>query len=427
MADRLVIVDGVRTPFSKMGTDLARLGAADLARAAISDLMTRSGFDPEAIDEVILGCVGQPVDAMNIARVAALRAGLPERIPAVTVHRNCASGMESITQAYEKACAGRGEVFVVGGTESMSNYPLLYSESAKAKFMRLARARSFGQRLATLLSFRLSDFSPIIGLKEGLTDSACGLNMGQTAELIGREAHVTREEADAFALRSHQRALAARERLAEEICPVFVPPKFDRAVEHDNGPRENQSLEALAKLRPVFERDTGTVTAGNASQVTDGAVALLVMTESRAAREGLAPLGVLTHYAYAGLDPKRMGLGPVYAIDRAEKSGAPGLHEADIVELNEAFAAQVLACQRALASDDFCRRELGRDGAIGAIPDEKLNVNGGAIALGHPVGASGARLVLTALRELRRRGGRRALATLCVGGGQGAALWLEAA
>ncbi len=427
MSERLVIVDGVRTPFCRMDTDLARLGAADLARIAIADLLTRTGFDPEAIDEVILGCVGQPVDAMNVARIAALRAGIPERIPAVTVHRNCASGMESITQAHEKACAGRGEVFVVGGTESMSNYPLLYRESARGKFMRLARAKTLGQRLGILLSFRPADFSPVIGLKEGLKDSACGLNMGQTAELVGREAGVGREEMDAFALRSHQRAIAARERLAEEICRVFAPPKLDRVIDRDNGPRENQSLEALARLRPVFERGTGTVTAGNASQITDGAVALLVMTESRAAREGLSPLGILTHYACAGLDPKRMGLGPVYAIDRAERLGAPPLAEADVVELNEAFAAQVLACQRALDSADFCRRELGRDAPIGAIPDEKLNVNGGAIALGHPVGASGARLVLTALRELRRRGGRRALATLCVGGGQGAALWLEAA
>lgn len=427
MRERLVIVDGVRTPFSKMSTDFARLGAADLGKIAMQAVLTKTGIDPKAIDEVIFGCVGQPVDAMNIARVAALRAGLPESTPAVSVHRNCASGMEAITQAHEKAMAGVGEIFLVGGTESMSGYPLLYNEAAKKKYMNLARAKSAGERVATMLSFRFSDFSPIIGLKEGLTDSSCGLNMGETAELVGREAALTREDMDAFALRSHQRAVAAKERFADEICPVYVPPKFERAVDQDNGPREQQTMQALAKLKPVFERRTGAVTAGNASQVTDGAVALIVMTESRAAREGVKPLGLLTHYAYAGCDPKRMGMGPVYAIDRASKRGAPRLDDADIVEINEAFAAQTLAVLRAMRSGELCRQMLGRSEPLGEIPDAKLNVNGGAIALGHPVGASGARLVLTALYELRRRGARRALTSLCVGGGQGAALWLEAA
>lgn len=427
MSERLVIVDGVRTPFTKMGTDLARVGAADLAQVVMQAVLTRTGVDPAAVDHVVFGCVGQPVDAMNVARVAALRAGIPERVPAVTVHRNCASGMEAITQAHEKACAGRGEVFLVGGTESMSGYPLIYNESAKKKFMGLAGAKTAGARVATLLSFRFGDFSPIIGLKEGLTDSACGLNMGETAELVGREAHLDREEMDRFALASHQKAAAGREHLAEEIVPVYLPPKYERWADRDNGVREKQSMEALAKLRPVFERKTGAVTAGNASQVTDGAVALLVMTESRAVREGVTPLGVLERYAYSGCDPKRMGLGPVYAIARAQQEGAPRLDEADVVEINEAFAAQVLAVLAAMRDPKFCREELGLDDTLGEIPDDRLNPNGGAIALGHPVGASGARLVLTALKELRRRNGKRALASLCVGGGQGAALWLEAA
>lgn len=428
MSERLVIVDGVRTPFTRMGSSLARVGADELGQIAMKAVLGRTGIDPGIIDEVIFGCVGQPVDAMNIARVSALRAGIPDRIPAVSVHRNCASGMESMTQAYEKMCAGVGEVFLVGGTESMSGYPLIYNEKAKAKFMKMGRAKSAGDRVATLLSFRFSDLmNPVIGLKEGLTDSACGLNMGETAELVGREAGLTREDMDRFAMHSHHKAIAARERLAEEIVPVYVPPKFEKVVEQDDGPRENQSMEALAKLKTVFERKTGAVTAGNASQVTDGAVALIVMTETRAAQEGLEPLGILTGYAYAGCDPRRMGLGPVYAMARAEEKGLPHHSEAEIVELNEAFAAQVLACQKHLDDPDFNRDQLGRSAPIGAIPEDKLNVNGGAIALGHPVGASGARLVLTALKELKRRGGRRALATLCVGGGQGAAIWLEAA
>ncbi len=426
MTERLVIVDGVRTPFSKLGTDLAPLGAEDLGRVAVQALLTRTGLDPALVDEVIIGCVGQPADAANVGRVIALRAGVPEHVPAITVHRNCASGMEALTQAYEKMAAGRGEVFIVGGAESMTNVPLLYNDGAVKKYAALARAKSVGQRVGALASFRPRDFSPVIGLAVGLHDQVSDLNMGQTAELIGREAGVTREMQDAFALESHRRALAARERLAEEIAPVYLEAK-GTVVREDNGPRPDGTPEKLRKLKPVFEKGTGTVTAGNASQITDGAVALLVMSESRAARLGVNPLGVLTGYAYAGNDPARMGLGPVYAIARAERALGLGLPDADLVEMNEAFAAQVLACVAAAGSGEFARARLSRDEALGVIDPERLNVNGGAIALGHPVGATGARLVLTSLKELRRRGGRRALATLCVGGGQGAALWLEAA
>ncbi|RMG49010.1 MAG: thiolase family protein [Acidobacteria bacterium] len=421
---RLAIVDGVRTPFTRFGTDLAALTAVDLGRIAVSALLARTGLDPAAIDEVILGCVGQPADAANIARVVALQAGIPRHVPAVTVHRNCASGMESITQAYERMVSGSGEVFVVGGTESMSQIPLLYRPSAVRKFTRLQRAKTFGQRLSALLSFRPSDFSPLVGLQLGLTDPVSGLNMGQTAEVLAREWRISREEQDRFSLRSHLRAAAARKKLAEEICPVHLPPKFDKVVDRDNGVREGQTLEALAKLKPVFDRRYGTVTAGNSSQITDGAVALLVMSERRAAELGYEPLGFLTGYAYSGCDPKRMGLGPVHAIAKAERRLGLTPADADVIEINEAFAAQVLAVLKALESAEYARK-LGRDEPFGPIDEEKLNVNGGAVALGHPVGSSGARLVLTALKELQRRGGRRALATLCVGGGQGAALWLE--
>src|SRR5947207_3289811 len=312
--ERLVIVDGVRTPFCKMGTELAHLGADELGRIAVNALLTRTGLDPERIDEVIFGCVGQPVDAANVARVIALRAGIPERVPAITVHRNCASGCEALTQAYEKMAAGRGSVFVVGGAESMSQIPLLFKQAAAAKFGALSKAKTFGEKLRALASFRPSDFQPRVGLQLGLTDPVCGLNMGETAEVLAREFGVTRGEQDEFALESHRRALAARERVVEEICPVYLN---SGVHDHDNGPRPNQTLEALARLKPVFDRKTGTVTAGNASQITDGAVALLVMSESKANELGFASLGYLAGYSYAGCDPARMGLGPVFAIAKA--------------------------------------------------------------------------------------------------------------
>jgi acetyl-CoA C-acetyltransferase/acetyl-CoA acyltransferase len=421
---RLVVIDGVRTPFSKIGTDLARLGPEELGRVAVNALLTKTGLNPALVDEVIFGCVGQPADAANVARVIALRAGIPEQVPAFTVHRNCASGFEAITQAYEKMVAGRGDVFVVGGTESMSQVPLLYSHQAAAKFARLARAKSPFQTVGAMLSFRLRDFKPRVGLQLGLTDPVCGLNMGETAEVLAREYGIAREKQDAFALESHARAVAAHEKLAEELCPVYSPPA-KRVVIADNGPRKGQSIEALAKLRPVFDRKNGTVTAGNSSQITDGAAALLVMSEMKAAELGFSPLGAMTGYSYAGCDPQRMGLGPVFAIAEAERRLGLTLEHADLIEINEAFAAQVLACLRALKSDEFAQKHLKRERLVGKVPKEVLNVNGGAIALGHPVGSTGVRLILTSLKELHRRDGKRALVSLCVGGGQGGAIWLE--
>jgi acetyl-CoA C-acetyltransferase/acetyl-CoA acyltransferase len=424
---RLVIVDGVRTPFCKAGTTLAHSGPDELGRVAVNALMTRTGLDPALVDEVIFGCVSQPADAANVARVIALRAGIPERVPAMTVHRNCASGCEALTQAAEKINAGRGSIFIVGGTESMSQVPLLFKQSTAEKFGRLARAKTFGQKVQTLASFRPSDFKPRIGLQLGLTDPVCGLNMGETAEVLAREFGISRETQDAFALESHRRAAAAAARLAEEICPIYVNGHQPAAaILQDNGPRANQSTEALAKLKPVFDRRTGTVTAGNASQITDGAVALLVMSEEKASKLGLNPLGVLVGYSYAGCDPTRMGLGPVFAMARLEEETGIGLPSADLVEINEAFAAQTLACLSCAADTDFARKHLKRDHALGEIPREKLNVNGGAIALGHPVGATGARLILTSLKELRRRKAKRALISACVGGGQGVAICVEA-
>lgn len=290
----------------------------------------------------------------------------------------------------------------------MSEIPMLLKQETADKIMQITRAKTPLQKLAGLASFRPSDLEPRVGLKLGLTDPYSGLNMGETAEVLVRELGISRESQDLFALRSHQRAVASRDKLAEEIFPVFVR-ATGQTVTSDNGPRENQTLEALAKLAPVFDHKHGTVTAGNSSQITDGAVALLVMTEKRASELGYQPLGRLAGYAYTGCDPARMGLGPVSAIHKLEREVGVRLQDADIIEINEAFAAQVLAVTRQL----------------GCVAEGKLNVNGGAIALGHPVGATGARLILTALRELHRRDARRALVSLCVGGGQGGAIWLE--
>ncbi len=414
---RLVIVDGVRTPFLKMGGAFSALDATELGRVVVQALLTRTGLDPALVDELLFGCVGQPADAANLARVIALRAGLPETVPAMTVHRNCASGLEALTLASERLAAGRGEIFVVGGTENMSRLPLLFSLAAAAKFAALSRAKSAGGKAAAAIRFRPADFAPLVGLKLGLTDPVSGLNMGQTAELLAREFSISREAQDRFALESHRKATQAREAFAREIIPVYLPGTKAGYVDRDEGIRERQSLEALAKLPPVFERPTGTVTAGNSSQISDGAVALLVMSEDRAEALGFEALGRLVDYAWSGCDPSRMGLGPAYAIRQLHERTGLRPEDADLIEINEAFAAQVLAVKALLASPAF-------DGL--ALPEDRLNPLGGAIALGHPVGATGARLVLTALHQLRTRRERRALVSLCIGGGQGGAAWLEA-
>ncbi len=411
-----VVVDGLRTPFAKMGGALAALDAADLGRVAVDALLTRTGIDPAIVDETIFGCVSQPAGSANVARVIALRSGIPAAVPAVTVGRNCGSGLEALTAAAGRIAAGRGEVFVVGGTESMSRIPLLFSAGAAAKFAALARCRTLPARAAAMLQFRPGDFAPLVALKLGLTDPVAGMNMGQTAELLAREHGISRRAQDAFACHSHRKATAARGRLGEEICPVYHPGATDGHLSEDEGPRENQSLEALAKLKPAFETRTGSVTAGNSSQITDGAVALLVMAEARAAALGLEPLGRLVDFAHAGCEPERMGLGPAHAIRELARRTGRRPDDADLVEVNEAFAAQVLAVAKTLRGPGF--EGLG-------LPIDRLNPNGGAIALGHPVGATGARLALTALHELRRGGGGGALVSLCIAGGQGIAAWFE--
>jgi len=429
MKDRVAIMDGVRTPMAKAGTTLKDVPADDLAACVVREVLARTPVETNEIDEVVIGNVAQPAAAANISRVIALKAGIPSSVPAFTVHRNCASGMESITTAALKILSGYGKVFVAGGVESMSNIPLLFPKEYAEFASRLSRAKSFRQRLSVLAGFRMRMLKPEVALLEGLTDPVSGLIMGLTAENLSREFHIGREEQDEFALLSHQRAFAAQRdgTLAQEILPVPALPSFDKMVMQDNGIRENQSREALAKLPPYFDRRNGTVTAGNSSQITDGAAAVILMAESDAKSRGLKPLGYLREFAYASLEPERMGLGPVYATRLLLDRAGVVMRDIGYVELNEAFAAQVIACERAFASDEFARKFLGREKKLGDLDRDRLNAHGGAIALGHPVGMTGTRLVIHVLKELRRRKENLGLATLCVGGGQGAALLLEAA
>lgn len=414
----MFILAATRTPFCKIGSELAGLTADDLGRAAVSALLTKTGIDPAELSEVIFGCVAQPTEAANIARIIALRAGIPQHVPAATVHRNCASGMEAITSAQQRIAAGQGDLFLVGGVESMTHIPLLFPHEAASHFAELNRAKSSGEKLSAAANFNLSDFKPRVGLELGLTDPFTGMIMGDTAELLARDFGISRESQDRFAANSHAKAIEYREELDAEIAPVFAD---GRAITQDNGIRTDSTPEKLATLRPIFDRLTGTVTAGNSSQITDGAVALLVGTEAAAKRLGLEPLGRLAAYAYSGCDPKRMGLGPVHAIARARQLSGLSPGDADIIEINEAFAAQVLACLASLKDPKTHHLDLP---AFDISPDQ-INLRGGSIALGHPVGATGARLVLTALDQLRNSNKKRALATLCIGGGQGAALYLE--
>lgn len=427
MKERIAIIDGIRTPFAKAGTTLKNVPAEELGAFIFKELLEKIDIDPSLIDELILGNVGQPSGAANIARVVALKAGLDKKIPAYTVHRNCASGMESITTAANKILAGEAEIILAGGTESMSNYPLLFGKRLTAFFEQLSKAKTGPQKLAVMSSFRPSMLKPRIAVMEGLTDPVCGLLMGNTAEVLAKEFHIDRDAQDRFALESHLKAEAAIQsgKLAEEIAPLPVFPNFKSVMSEDNGVRLGQTMEALAKLKPYFDRVNGSVTVGNACPLTDGAGAVLVMAESKAKELGLKPMGYLREYAYAGLDPHRMGLGPVFSSAKVfEKSGL-STQDMDLIEINEAFAVQVQANMMAWESKEFCQKELGLSEALGKIDPKILNPNGGAIALGHPVGTTGTRMIITLLKELKRQGKQTGLATLCIGGGQGGAVILE--
>lgn len=425
-----VIVEGVRTPFVKAGSVLNPIPAQELGRLVVRELLERANLDPAEVDELICGNVASPVDAANVGRVIALRAGIPRDKIAHTVSRNCASGFECVTQAVDRVTSGRARCVVAVGVDSMSHIPLFYPKTFADKLLRLSAAKNVWQKLETFASFRLSDLQPQIGIKLGLTDPVSGLLMGETAEKLAREFNISRAEQDAFALRSHQHAAVAWKdnRLTSEVMALYpTTEKGDaKLVTQDVGFRADQSMEALQRLKPYFDRRWGSVTIGNSCQITDGAAALLVMEASKAHELGLTPLGRIRDYAYAGCDPARMGLGPVFATSRVLQQTGMTLNDMQLVELNEAFAAQVLACLRAFEGASLACDSIGCDHSrLGGIDPERLNVNGGAIALGHPVGATGTRLILTLLHELRRRDLTCGLATLCIGGGQGGAVIVE--
>jgi len=437
----LVIAAGVRTPWARAGVAFASEDAGHLGARVVRELLSRTGLDPESLDEVILGSVGPPHDQANIARIIQLRAGIPQRIPARTVARNCASGIESVTTAVSSILAGEGDLYMCGGVEVMSGYPLIFNRKMTAFFASMMKARSIGAKLSALKTFRLGHLAPRVALMEGLTDPFTGMIMGSTAELLARDFGISRDDADRFALESHRRAAAAQKsgRFAHEIVPVTPlgkgkpsknkhgsrGPKKPFLMEHDDAIRHDQSMKNLAKLRPYFEKPDGVVTVANACGITDGAAALLITTQERAESLGMKPLAKIRSWAWAGCDPRRMGLGPVYSMARALDAAGCQMSDMGAIEINEAFATQVLACVKASASRSFAERELGRSEALGEIFTERLNPNGGAIALGHPVGATGARLLLTAAKELEISDHELTIASLCIGGGQGGAVVLE--
>ncbi len=423
--ERIAIVEGIRTPLVKAWTFFDDIPAQRLGALCVRELLELTHLNPGSVDEVIFGSVAQSIEASNIARVISLYAGIPKQKRAYTVSRNCASGFESVTSAYEKIQCGLDEIVIAGGTESMSNIPLALGKDITKIILRFKKAKTAIEKIKALFGIRPGHFKPVSGLMLGLTDPVCGLNMGQTAEVLAKEFGIPRKKQDEFALMSHKRAVDGRGKLKSEIMAVATPPKFDIVIEDDTGPRENQSMEQLSKLKPIFDKSSGTVTAGNSSQITDGACALLIMKEEKAKQMGYEPIGYIRAYTYTGVEPRKMGLGPAYAIPKVLAKAALKLKDMDLIEINEAFAVQVLACLELLASKKFIEENSPSSEAAGEIDIEKLNVNGGAIALGHPVGMTGSRMILTLLKELKRRNAKFGLASLCIGGGQGGAIILE--
>jgi acetyl-CoA C-acetyltransferase len=425
MNEPIYIVDGARTPFLKSRNRPGPFSASDLSTSAGRALLVRQPFTPPELDEVILGCAAPSVDEVNIGRVVALRMGCGMKVPGFTVMRNCASGMQAIDSAVNNIRAGRSNLVLAGGVDALSRVPLLYSDAMVVWLANWYAAKTLGRRAALAAKFKLSYLAPVIGIMKGLTDPMVGLLMGQTAENLAFRFGIDRREMDEFAARSHQRVLAAQKagHYDGEVVPLYDG--SGKLYAQDDGVREDSTVENLAKLKPFFDRKYGNVTAGNSSQITDGAAWLLIASERAVEKHKLSPLGRLVDSEWAGLDPAEMGLGPVYASTPILERNNLGLNDLDAWEIKEAFAAQVIACERAWQSADFCTKELGLPAALGTLDEGKLNVDGGAIALGHPVGASGARIVLHVLNVLKRTGGRRGMAAICVGGGLGGAMLVE--
>jgi acetyl-CoA C-acetyltransferase len=429
--ESIYVIDGARSPFLKSKNRPGPFAAGDLAVQAGRALLVRQKFAPQELDEVILGCAAPSVDEVNIGRVAALRLGCGEKVPGWTVMRNCASGMQALDSGINNILAGRSQLVLAGGVDALSRAPLLYNDAMVNWFSDLAAAKTAGQRMALFARMPFKALlAPVIGIMKGLTDPMVGLLMGQTAENLAHRFGISREQMDAYAVRSHQRVARAQDEGPLKPGGGEVEPLYDakgNSYGLDDGVRRDASMEGLAKLRPFFDRKYGNVTPGNSSQITDGAAWLILASEEAVKRHGLAPIGRIVDSQWAGLDPAQMGLGPVHAATPILQRHGLGLDDLDYWEINEAFAAQVLGCLAAWQDANYCKEQLGLERAMGELDQEKLNVDGGAVALGHPVGASGARIVLHMLQLLKRKKARRGMASICIGGGLGGAMLLEAA
>ncbi len=422
---RVAIIDGCRTPFAKGGTDLEGMDVVDLAAVAVAELVQRNDIEAEEIGLSVFGCVVPALNAPNLGREVVFRAGLPKAIPGTTVNLACASANRAITSGAEAILTGQTDLVLAGGGESLSNVPIQYSKNAARRLVEFSRARSLALRLGVLTRVRPKDLVPV---PPAIAEYTTGKSMGQSAEQMAQENDVSRRSQDEIALMSHQRAAAATAegRFEGQVVMTFPRPGYDRALTTDNGIREDSSLDALAALRPVFDKRYGTLTAGNSSPITDGGSAVLLMSEDRAEKEGREPLGFIRSWAYAALDPEGQLLqGPAYAAPAALDAAGLSLADMDLVEMHEAFAAQVVSNLKAFASERFAREELGRDEPLGVIDFERFNVNGGSIAIGHPFGATGGRVTIQLLNELARRGLGRGLITVCAAGAVGFAMVVE--
>ena len=418
------IVDGKRTPFLKARGKPGPFWASDLAVAAGRPLLLQHNIPADAFNEVIVGCVMSGPNEANIARVIALRLGLDESIPAFTVQRNCASGMQALDCAYQNIGTGRSEMVLVGGVEAMSHAPVLFNNRMVNWLGDFMAARSTGQKLQTMLKFRPAFLKPVIALLCGLTDPIVNMNMGQTAEQIAWRFGITREQMDGFAMRSHQRLAKAQDEGAlDEVEPIYD--NKGKVFIHDDGLRRDSNMASLAKLKPYFDRKYGMVTPGNSAQITDGGT-MLILASARAVKKHQLPvLARITDSQWAALSPAEMGLGPAYAMAPILKRNKLTIEDVDYWEINEAFAAQVLACLEAWKDEAYCKDYLGLPASLGEIPMDRLNIDGGGVSMGHPVGSSGARIVLHLAKTLQRKQAQRGIASLCIGGGQGGAMMIE--
>ena len=419
------LIDGARTPFLKARGKPGLFSAIDLALGATTPLMLRQPFEASELDEVIYGCMMPSSDEANIARILALRIGGGDKLTAYTVQRNCASGLQAIDNAVRNISHGYSDLVLAGGVDSMSRAPLLLREDTVHWLAKWNQSKTVGSKLKTLTQIKGRFFSPIIALLRGLTDPVVGLNMGQTAENLAWRFNINRTQMDEYAVQSHLRLHAAMEAgKLSEIETIYS--KSGEAFSIDDGVRPDSTVEKIAKLKPFFDKPYGKVTPANSSQITDGATSLILASEEAIKKHKLTPIAKLNAAQWAGLDPAQMGLGPAYAIAETLKSHQLDFDNIDYWEINEAFAAQVQACVLALNDKEFCQTELATKQALGAIPMEKLNIDGGAIALGHPVGSSGARIVLHLAHIIKRNKAKKGIATLCIGGGQGGAMLVEA-